>query len=165
MAGVIHSKDRDVIMSKIFQIWISVFGPPKQILSDNGGEFSNEDFHVMGEKLNTNIDNTAAGNPPWSNGINERRNVILGSMIIKAKDDTICNLGVAVASNNALAIVYGFSPNQLAFGKNPNFPSNLTNKLPVPEPVTSSDAVRQNWTAIHSARKAFIEAESSGRIS
>ena len=33
------------------------------------------------------------------------------------------------------------------------------------EPVTSSDIVRQNLTAIHSARKAFIEAESSEQIS
>ena len=167
-AGVVHSKDRDVIMCKIFQIWISVFGPPKQIFSDNGGEFSNEDFRVMGEKLNTNIRNTAAESP-WSNGINERHNAILGSMISKVKDDTGCNLEVAVASavasKNALANVYGFSSNQSVFGKNPNFPSNLTNKLPALEPVTSSDIVRQNLTAIHSARKAFIEAESSERIS
>ena len=122
----------------------------------------------MGEKLNTSIRNTAAESP-WSNGINERHNAILGSMISKIKDDTGCNLEVAVASavasKNDLANVYAFSPNQLLFGKNPNFPSNLTNKLPALEPVTSSDILRQNLTAIHSARKAFIEAESSEQIS
>ena len=158
-AGVVHLKDRDVIISKIFRIWISIFGPPKQILSDNWGEFSTEDFHLMGEKLNTNIRNTAA-ETPWSNSINERHNATFGSMISKVKDDTGCNLEVAVASKNTLANVYGFSPNQLVFGKNPNFPSNyLTNKLPALEPVNFSDIVRQNLTAIHSARKAFIEAE------
>ena len=98
-----------------------------------------------------------------------RHNVILDRIISKVKDDTGCNLEVAVAytvaSKNALAIVYGFSPNQLVFGKNPNFPSNLTNKLPALEPVTSLDIVRQNSPAIHSATKAFIEAESSERIS
>ena len=86
VAGVVHSKDRDVIISKIFQIWISVFGRPKQILSDNGDEFSNKDFSVMGEKLNTNIRNTVAGSPS-SNGINETHNAIFGSMISKVKDD------------------------------------------------------------------------------
>ena len=90
-AGVVHSKDRDVIISKIFLIWISVFGPPKQILSDNGGEFSNEDFRVISEKLNTNIRNTAA-ECPLLNCINERHNAILGSMISKVKCDTGCNL-------------------------------------------------------------------------
>ena len=61
-AGVVHSNDRDVIISSIFQIRISVFAPPpnKQILSDNGVEFSNEDFRVMAKKLNTNIRNTDA---------------------------------------------------------------------------------------------------------
>ena len=69
------------------------------------------------------------------------------------------------ARKNALANVDGFAPNQLVLGKNPNFCSNLTNKLPALELVTSSDIVRQNLTAIHSARKAFIEAESSKKIS
>ena len=46
------------------------FGAPQQILSDLGGEFSNDDFKVMGEQLNTHIRNTAAESP-WSNGINE----------------------------------------------------------------------------------------------
>ena len=50
-AGVIPSKDCDVIISKIFQIWISIFGPPKQILSDDG---------IMAEKLNTTLRTTAA---------------------------------------------------------------------------------------------------------
>ena len=72
---------------------------------------------------------------------------------------------MAVAGGNALADVCGFCPNQLVFGNNPNFPSNLTNKLPALEPVISSDIVQQNLTAIHSARKAFIGAESSERIS
>ena len=52
-ASVIHSKERDVVISKIFEIWISMFGSPGQILTDNGGEFNNEDFRIMGEKLNT----------------------------------------------------------------------------------------------------------------
>ena len=141
---------------------------PKQILSDNGGKLSNEDFRVIGKKLNTNIRNTAT-ETSWLKGINEKHNAVLGSMINKLIDDTGRNLEVAVASvvasKNALANVYGFSPNQLLSGKNPNFPSNLTNKLPALKPVTSSYIVRQNLTAIHSARKAFIEAESGERMS
>ena len=57
---------------------------PKRILSDNGGEFNNEDLREMGEKLNTTITTTAAESP-WSNGINERHNAILDDMIVKVK--------------------------------------------------------------------------------
>ena len=167
-ASVIHSKERDVVISKIFEIWISMFGSPGQILTDNGGEFNNEDFRIMGEKLNTKIKSTAAESP-WSNGINERHNAILGDMIDRIIADRRCSLQVAVASavssKNALANVYGFSPNQLVFGKNPNFPSNLINKFPALETPCQSEVVRQKLSAIHSARKAYIEAESSEEIS
>ena len=37
----------------------------------------------------------------------------------------------AVSTKNALHTCYGYSPNQLVFGTNPNFPPNLTNKPPV----------------------------------
>ena len=72
-AAIIRSKHKDTIISKVFQIWIFIFGPPKQILTDNGGEFTSDDFREMGEKLNTAIKTTAAESP-WSNGINERHN-------------------------------------------------------------------------------------------
>ena len=62
-------------------------------------------------------------------------------MISEVKDDTGGNLEVAVAGKNAFKCIHDFSPNKLMFGKNSNFPSNLTNKLPALEPVTSSDIV------------------------
>ena len=54
-ACVVSSKSKDVIVAAVLKIWISVFGCPGKILSDNGGEFSNDDFREMGEKLNTRI--------------------------------------------------------------------------------------------------------------
>ena len=163
-AGVIPSKNRDVIISKIFQIWISIFGPPKQILSDNEGEFANEDFRIMAEKLNTTVRTTAAESP-WSNGINERHNAILENMVSKVMSDTGCSLDIAiswaVASKNALTNVYGYSPNQLVFDRNPNFPSTLIAAL---ETATHSDIVLKNLTAMRAARKAFIESEANERL-
>ena len=145
-----------------------MFGSPGQILTDNGGEFNNEDFRIMGENLNIKIKSTVAESP-WSNGINECHNAKLGDMIDRIIADRRCSLQVAVAtavsSQNALANVYGFSPNQLVFGKNPNFTSNLINKLPALETPCQSEVVPRKLSAIHSARKAFIEAESSEKIS
>ena len=58
----------------------------------------------------------------------------------------------------------GYSPNILVFGRNPNLPSVLSSSLPALEPCSVSESVQRNLTAMHSARKAFIAAESSERI-
>ena len=50
------------------------------------------------------------------------------------------------------------------FGRNVNMPTVLEDKLPALESNTSSDIIRKNLKALHSARKNFIQAESSERI-
>ena len=57
----------------------------------------------------------------------------------------------------------GYSPNQLVFGRNVNMPTVLEVKLPSLESNTSSDIIRKNLEALHSARKNFIQAESNER--
>ena len=69
----------------------------------------------------------------------------------------------AVSAKNALMSCYGYSPNQLVFGKNPSFPSTLTNCLPALE-SSSSTLILQHLKALHEARKAFIEAESKEKL-
>ena len=39
-AAYLNSKKPEEIIDKIFQIWISIFGPPKRFLSDNGATIS-----------------------------------------------------------------------------------------------------------------------------
>ena len=52
---VITSKKPDIIISKIFKVWISVYGLPEKFLSDNGGEFANDHFTNMCEAMNINL--------------------------------------------------------------------------------------------------------------
>ena len=107
--------------------WVALFGPPNEILSGNGGEFNNELLKEMSDHLNIFICSTA-GESPWSNGITERHNAILGNMINKLLLDKSNNYSIeakvawAVSAKNALHNCYGFSPNQLVFGKNLNYP-------------------------------------------
>ena len=79
-----------------------------------------------------------------------------------------CSLNVAVAwavsAKNSLANVYGYSPNQLVFGRNLNFPSILTDKLPASDEKTNSEVLLDNLNALHAARKAFVLAEADERI-
>ena len=50
-AAIISSKQKDVIIDKIFKYWIVIFGTPNLFLSNNEGEF-NELFREMGKQLN-----------------------------------------------------------------------------------------------------------------
>lgn len=68
------------------------------------------------------------------NGVKDRHNGLLGEMGLKTIDDAKCSIEVAlpwaVAVKNSLANVKGYSLNQLIFGRNPNYPSVLHDKLP-----------------------------------
>ena len=124
--AIVRGKSKEIIIEKFFMHWIALFGCPSKILSDNGGEFNNELMRELGEQLNTEVLSTAAESP-WSNGITERHNALIGQMMIKVLDDQKCPAEIALAwslsAKNALKNVYGFSPNQLVFGHNPNLPS------------------------------------------
>ena len=74
-ASFVKTNSAEEIIEKIFQIWISVFGLPKKFLSDNGGEFINEQFQSLCESFNITVLATAA-KAPWSNGLCERHNAV-----------------------------------------------------------------------------------------
>ena len=164
---VVKSKDKQTILRAIMTGWIARFGAPGQFLSDNGGEFNNEEFREMAEAFNIRVSTTAAESP-WSNGINERYNGVIASTVKKVMDDTPCSLEVALAwavsAKNSLETHLGFSPNQLVFGRNPNYPACLRDKAPALEPPSGSDLVRTHLNAMHSARQAFIQNESSEKL-
>ena len=165
--AIIRSKKPSVIVNEIFRHWIGIYGAPESILSDNGGEFNNPEMREFGEKLNINIKTTAAESP-WSNGLVERHNCIIGSMIDKTVRDINCSLELALswslAAHNSLANVHGFSPFQLVFSRNPTLPCLLNSKPPALNESTSSDIVRRNLEALHTARQAFIASESSEKV-
>ena len=45
--AVLKSKDRNEIIKYLFRTWISIFGAVSKFFSNNGGEFSNEDYNEM----------------------------------------------------------------------------------------------------------------------
>ena len=165
-ARLIYSKKQDVIVQNIYQMWFTYFGAPRKFLSDNGGEFSNDLYREMNEKMNV-VTSTTAGESPFSNGIVERHNQVLAEAFQKTVSDVKCEPAVALAwavsAKNSLHNYGGFSPNQLVFGLNPNLPSILEDRLPAME-ISSSDIIRQNMDALHSARGNYIASESSERI-
>ena len=77
-------------------MWISIFGPPKQIFSDNGGKFVSQYFVDLCENVNINI-KTKPAESSWSNGLCECHNKVLSDFIVKIKEDIFCSWENALA--------------------------------------------------------------------
>ena len=167
VASVIANKKPETIIKEVITQWISRFGAPQKVLTDNGREFNNVDFQSMGENYNVKVMCTAAESP-WSNGICERLNAVLGDNVTKIMADTECDVSTALAwavsTRNALQNNNGFSPNQLVYGFNPTLPSVMCNNIPALENKTTSEVVANNLNAMRAAREAFIKNESNERI-
>ena len=79
-ATVVHNKLASTIIKGLLKCWIILFGAPKKLLSDNGGEFNNCEFRTLGEQFNIKIMTTAAESP-WSNGVCEHLNGKIGEPV------------------------------------------------------------------------------------
>ena len=168
-AVFITNKRPSTIIEGFLRCWCLVYGYPKAVLTDNGGEFDNADFQSFAQNNDIIVKTTAAFSP-WSNGVVERHNAVLTDMLEKLLADESVSLSKdivlqhAVFAKNSLANNDGFSPFQVAFGFGPHVPSVLTNKLPALECETTCEVVAQNLNALHKSRKLFIEADCSNRI-
>lgn len=166
-SSFIPNKNPDTILTFIFKIWISIYGAPQKFLTDNGGEFANSKFIDMAKALGITV-KTTAGESPWSNGLVERHNLVLSEMLDKVLEDTQCHPDLAVSwcinAKNSLHSVHGFSPYQLAIGKNPKLPSTLNENAPALTRQPVSKIVSNNLEALHKAREAFIASENSEKI-
>ena len=141
----IPNKESSDIITAMFKHWITYFGILGSILTNNGREFNNQSFQDMAQNLNIIVHTTPAESP-WSNGLNQWHNPILGEMVKKTLEDTHCNFEIALAwtisAKNRLHSVHGFSPNQLVFGWNPNLPSFQNDKPVKLLPVTSMPCIQ-----------------------
>jgi len=164
---IVPNKEPTSIIKAIFRCWITIFGAPKQFLSDNGGEFSNGEMRSLGDRYNIKLLNTAA-ECPFSNGVCERLNGILADSVRRIIHESKCSVDIAlawaVAARNALHNFSGFAPNQLVFGNNPVYPSVFTGDAPQLEERTNSHIVAENLNAMNAARREFIRSESDDRV-
>ena len=166
-ATKMNNKKPMSVIQAILVIWVRIFGHPKYFLFDNGGEFINDEVEELCEKFNISIRTTAAESP-WSNGLCERANDILADMVEKVMHDTGCSLDLAIpwaiSAKNALANTYGFSPNQLVFGKNIQLPDVHTDLPPAENNGDIGNILAQHLIALHKSRQAFIAQESCEKL-
>ena len=167
-ASRVSSKNPEVVLKSILKNWIVIHGTPLKFLSDNCGEFANEEFINLCEQFNITVKRTAAESP-WSNGLVERHNLVIAEMLKKVLHDTDCDFDLGLSwcinAKNSLENVQGYSPFQLSSGQNPRLPAVLSNRPPAYDSSFCSKLIRDNLNALHRAREAFIESERSERIS
>ena len=112
--------------------------------------------------------NTTGAEASWSNGLVERHHAMLEDNVRKVMDDSRCSLDIAISwatsAKNALGNVYGFSANQLVFGRNINLPSVHHDKLPAQNESCNSAVISKNLVALHKMRQAFVTQESCERL-
>ena len=167
-AKFVPNKKKETIVATIIELWISLFGAPSTLYSDNGGEFANKELLELGNQFGIVIKHTAAYSP-WSNGLNERNHATVDYMMDKIiadlpKISKEMALNYAVGIRNCFLQVNGFTPAQLVLGQNPRLPSAFNDELPALEGVSSSEIIEKNLNAMASARKAFVRAEISSKI-
>ena len=129
-AGIVRSKN--VAVRCFLRHWISLFGAPHRVFSDNGGEFIGEEMYELCHSFGIKVI-TTPGYSPWSNGLCERHNQTLTNMLLKIKNDVKCDSEIAFAwaicAKNALINNNGYSPAQLVFRCNGNFPNTINDKF------------------------------------
>ena len=168
MSVHLRNKKAITIVEGAMNYWIRIFGAPsKYFLSDNGGEFVNNELRELADKFNFRIETTAAESC-WSNGLVERHHCMIEDNVRKVKAETGCPLELAIpwanSAKNALANVYGYSSNQLVFGRNINVPSVHHDKLPAQNESCCSKWIAKHLMALHKTRQAFITQESCEKL-
>ena len=154
-ARIIKDKKPSTIIDNVMQMWIgNGFGTPAKFLADNGGEFANVEFKDMCENLNIEVLHTAAESP-CQNGLCERNHAVVDRCLEKIVEEN---------SVYCLQMWNGFSSYQLVFGQNPNLPNVMVDQLPAFEGTTNSDVFAAHINALQSARRAYIEDESSSKV-
>ena len=103
VSSVIPNKKPETIVKHILKNFIQIYGQVESFLSDNGGEFINQTFLELCDLFGIVIKTTAAESP-WSNGLVERHNLVLATMLDKILGDTKCSLDIAVAWSQKLSL-------------------------------------------------------------
>ena len=164
----VNRKTPNTIIDAVLLHWIGYFGVMGTVLTDNGGEFRNDEMRAVCSVLNVEILGTAAESP-FQNGLCEKNHQVVDLMLHKLiidfpkiKLDVL--LRWANMSKNTLQMWNGFSSNQLVFGINPSLPNIFEASIPALEEATLSRTLFDHLQILHASRKAFIESEYSERI-
>lgn len=161
----VSNKLSQTVVRAFLEAWICVYGAPREVLADGGGELQNDLFRLLSERFNIAVSTTAA-QAAWSNGVCERHNAVVKRMVEALRGDhpdaTFQDLlSHATFAKNNLTVHGTATPYQLVTGTLPRLPSVLTDGLPAMHNirVKDDDHLRATIDMLSSARAALARAE------
>ena len=128
-ACLLKTRRSDYVAGKFFRRWVQVFGVPKCITHDQGGEFELAFVQTL-EDLSVQSNVTAA-HAGWQLAAGERHGGILGTLVhaivsehgTEGYKNMQAALASATAAKNATLTKDGYSPNQKVYGVELKWPS------------------------------------------
>ena len=167
---VINNKKPETIIKAFNKVWIEEGPgiPSKGTMTDNEGEFKNQEYKGMASKYGLKISLTA-GNSPWSNGKCERNHYSTDRTIQKLREENPHMslqdaLSAAIHVHNLQVNKTGFSPRQVTFGQQGIVPGIKDGNPATMEPSVDSDAVRKLLIYRQKAEEIYRQIDSSERI-
>lgn len=161
----IPNKLAPTVVRAFLDKWICVYGAPRVVIGDGGGEFKSDLFRVLGERFNIFMTATAAQSA-WSNGVCERHNAVIkntvGTLQRDYPDATLQDLlSHAAFTKNNLAVREAATRLQLVKGSVLRLPSVLSDALPEMHARGARDYghVLTTLSMLASSRAAFSQAE------
>ena len=168
VAKLIPRKKPEEIIDAVMEKWVSIFGTPTKFITDNGGEFSNEEMILATNKLNI-YHKTTGAESPWQNGLCEKNHATVDN-ILEALENDYPKIPLetlllwACVAKNSLLMVQGFSPYQIMFGKNPKLPNIITDPLPTWDNEGLPAVLTKHLQAMKATKEAFIKSEDSRKL-
>ena len=165
---VLKSKTPEAVVKAFMTHWVRYFQKPREIITDQGLEFTGSIMMEAMSKLDIIIHTTAAYSP-WSNGLCERNHALVDSILTRVlvdfpDMDLETALAWACVAKNSLSTVYGFSPFQLVYGRQPNLPNIIEEPPNAIEIKTHSKALEEQLKSMHECRTAFMKSQNCEKL-
>ena len=130
-AVLLRNRAAEHVAQKCLRHWISIHGAPQTMIVDQGGEFDGQ-FTSFLEQHGIHSKSSGAKSA-WQHGFAERRGALLGTMFtslawqykVEGRAQVKDALCAAVQAKNSTITRGGYTPYQLAFGRQPLFPDLL----------------------------------------
>ena len=170
MAVFLKNKEAKTVTEALVKCWIGHpgLGPMEGLFNDRGSEFENQEMSKLCEYLQVRHISTPAYSPNC-NGLNERNHAVIDKCVRKMiiLEPGICPqiaLAWSINAHNTLRNIKGFTPAQIAFGRNPKIPSIYSDTPASMEEVEMSKQVSDHLHGMILSREMFIQAEADQTI-
>ena len=137
----------------INKYWVSWAGPPKELITDNAGEFCSEEFCRYLQSMDTK-GHAIAAEAHWQLGRCERHGAVLQTMLDKYQQDHSIGtdeefemaLQHCCAAKNSLSRYRGYSPEILVLRKCRHTPASNLNEEPGPSDLLAEQTASRECT-------------------